>query len=92
LNEDEVSQLQSIIKKGEHKARTITRANILLLASEGESDEASGTPAFSVYSATKASVRLFARNWTLNLRERMIQVNAISPSVVPTPGYDHLGL
>ncbi|QSJ14118.1 IS630 family transposase [Nostoc sp. UHCC 0702] len=40
LSEDEVSQLQSIIKKGKHKARTITRANILLLASEGESDEA----------------------------------------------------
>ncbi|MBE9002495.1 hypothetical protein IQ274_30985 [Nostoc sp. LEGE 12447] len=29
LNEDEVSQLQSIIKKGKHKARSITRANIL---------------------------------------------------------------
>jgi transposase len=40
LSEDEVSQLQSIIKRGKHKARTITRANILLLASEGESDEA----------------------------------------------------
>ncbi|MBR8833476.1 MAG: glucose 1-dehydrogenase [Stigonema ocellatum SAG 48.90 = DSM 106950] len=51
-----------------------------------------GTPAFSVYSATKAAVRSFARNWTLDLRERKIRVNAISPGVVPTPGYDHLGL
>ncbi|WP_341532167.1 hypothetical protein WKK05_40100 (plasmid) [Nostoc sp. UHCC 0302] len=40
LNKDEVSQLQSIIKKGKHKARTITRANILLMASEGETDQA----------------------------------------------------
>jgi NAD(P)-dependent dehydrogenase (short-subunit alcohol dehydrogenase family) len=51
-----------------------------------------GTPAFSVYSASKAAVRSFARNWTLDLKERKIRVNAISPGVVPTPGYDHLGL
>lgn len=51
-----------------------------------------GTPAFSVYSATKAAVRSFARNWTLDLKDRHIRVNAISPGVVPTPGYDLLGL
>jgi NAD(P)-dependent dehydrogenase (short-subunit alcohol dehydrogenase family) len=51
-----------------------------------------GTPAFSVYSATKAAVRSFARNWTLDLKGRGIRVNAISPGVVPTPGYDGLGL
>ena len=51
-----------------------------------------GTPAFSVYSATKAAVRSFARNWTLDLKERQIRVNAVSPGVVPTPGYDLLGL
>lgn len=51
-----------------------------------------GTPAFSVYSATKAAVRSFARNWTLDLKGSGIRVNAISPGVVPTPGYDLLGL
>ncbi len=51
-----------------------------------------GTPAFSVYSATKAAVRSFARNWTLDLKERKIRVNAISPGVVPTPGYNLMGL
>jgi NAD(P)-dependent dehydrogenase (short-subunit alcohol dehydrogenase family) len=51
-----------------------------------------GTAAFSVYSATKAAVRNFARNWTLDLRGKGIRVNAISPGVVPTPGYDLLGL
>ena len=51
-----------------------------------------GTPAFSVYSATKAAVRSFARSWTLDLKGRGIRVNAISPGVVPTPGYDLLGL
>ena len=47
-----------------------------------------GNPAFSVYSATKAAVRSFARTWSVDLRERKIRVNAISPGVVPTPGYN----
>lgn len=37
-------------------------------------------------------MRSFARNWILDLKDRQIRVNAISPGVVPTPGYDHLGL
>ena len=45
-------------------------------------------PAFSVYSATKAAVRSFARSWCLDLKERGIRVNAISPGIVPTPGYN----
>ena len=47
-----------------------------------------GSPAFSVYSATKAAVRSFARTWCVDLKERKIRVNAISPGVVPTPGYN----
>jgi NAD(P)-dependent dehydrogenase (short-subunit alcohol dehydrogenase family) len=64
-------------------------ASIILNASTASTV---GTPAFSVYSATKAAVRSFARNWILDLKERQIRVNAISPGVVPTPGYDRLGL
>jgi NAD(P)-dependent dehydrogenase (short-subunit alcohol dehydrogenase family) len=37
-------------------------------------------------------VRSFARNWILDLKERKIRVNAISPGVVPTPGYNLIGL
>jgi NAD(P)-dependent dehydrogenase (short-subunit alcohol dehydrogenase family) len=51
-----------------------------------------GTPAFSVYSASKAAVRNFARSWALDLKGRDIRVNVVSPGVVPTPGYDLLGL
>jgi len=51
-----------------------------------------GLPAFSVYSASKAAVRSFARGWSVDLKDRKIRVNAISPGVVPTPGYDLLGL
>jgi NAD(P)-dependent dehydrogenase (short-subunit alcohol dehydrogenase family) len=64
-------------------------ASIILNAS---TTSIKGTPAFSVYSATKAAVRSFARNWILDLRERKIRVNVISPGVVPTPGYNLLGL
>jgi len=51
-----------------------------------------GQAGMSVYGATKAAVRSFARGWTNDLRERRIRVNAISPGVVITPGYDFLGL
>lgn len=47
-----------------------------------------GSAALSVYSATKAAVRSFARTWCVDLKERRIRVNAISPGVVPTPGYN----
>jgi NAD(P)-dependent dehydrogenase (short-subunit alcohol dehydrogenase family) len=46
-----------------------------------------GSPAFSVYSATKAALRSFARNWAVDLKGRGIRVNAVSPGVIPTPGY-----
>src|SRR5580700_8389051 len=49
-----------------------------------------GNPAFSVYSATKAAVRSFARAWILDLKERQIRVNAISPGPIETPGLDGL--
>ncbi len=64
-------------------------ASIILNASTAS---IKGTLAFSVYSATKAAVRSFARNWTLDLKDRKIRVNAISPGVVPTPGYNLIGL
>ncbi|WP_312242072.1 SDR family oxidoreductase [Pantoea sp.] len=50
----------------------------------------SGTSALSVYSATKAAVRNFARSWILDLKERRIRVNAISPGVTETAGLDTL--
>jgi NAD(P)-dependent dehydrogenase (short-subunit alcohol dehydrogenase family) len=49
-----------------------------------------GMPAFSVYSATKASVRSFARGWILDLANRHIRVNAVSPGPIATPGVDRL--
>jgi NAD(P)-dependent dehydrogenase (short-subunit alcohol dehydrogenase family) len=50
-----------------------------------------GLEAFSVYSATKAAVRSFARSWTSDLKHRNIRVNAISPGPIDTPGLTSLG-
>ena len=44
-----------------------------------------GLPDWSVYSATKAAVRSFARTWTVDLKARRIRVNAVSPGLIDTP-------
>jgi NAD(P)-dependent dehydrogenase (short-subunit alcohol dehydrogenase family) len=50
-----------------------------------------GLTANSVYSATKAAVRSFARTWTTDLKDRHIRVNAVSPGPIDTPGLNELG-
>lgn len=45
-----------------------------------------GTPAFSIYSASKAAVRALARSWALDLKDTGIRVNVLSPGPVRTPG------
>src|SRR5918911_2893124 len=44
-----------------------------------------GVEASSVYNATKAAIRSFARTWTADLKQRKIRVNAISPGRIETP-------
>jgi NAD(P)-dependent dehydrogenase (short-subunit alcohol dehydrogenase family) len=44
-----------------------------------------GLPAFSAYAASKAAVRSFARAWTLELKDRNIRVNSLSPGPIDTP-------
>ena len=45
-----------------------------------------GPAGWSVYSATKAAVRSFARTWTADLKDRRIRVNAVSAGFTDTPG------
>ena len=52
----------------------------------GSTAAAKGTASFSVYSASKAAVRNFARSWALEVKDRGIRVNVISPGPVRTPG------
>jgi NAD(P)-dependent dehydrogenase (short-subunit alcohol dehydrogenase family) len=58
-------------------------ASIILTGSTAASK---GTDNFSVYSASKAAVRNFARTWLLELKPRTIRVNVVSPGPVQTPG------
>ena len=57
--------------------------NASIVASKGLSSN-------SVYSATKAAVRSFARTWTTDLKDRRIRVNAVSPGSIETPGLSDL--
>jgi len=57
--------------------------NASIVASKGLSSN-------SVYSATKAAIRSFARTWTTDLKSRRIRVNAISPGTIDTPGLNNL--
>lgn len=52
----------------------------------GSTAASGGTEAFSVYAASKAAVRAFARNWILDLKGRAIRVNTLSPGPIKTPG------
>jgi NAD(P)-dependent dehydrogenase (short-subunit alcohol dehydrogenase family) len=50
-----------------------------------------GFPGFGVYSASKAAVRSFARTWLLELKDRRIRVNILSPGTIDTAILDPLG-
>ncbi len=62
-------------------------ASIILTASIVASK---GLPTNSIYSATKAAVRSFARTWAIDLKDRHIRVNAVSPGSTDTPGLNRL--
>jgi NAD(P)-dependent dehydrogenase (short-subunit alcohol dehydrogenase family) len=54
----------------------------------GSIADVKGFPAISVYSATKAAIRSFARTWTNELKDRRIRVNTIGPGHIDTPMFD----
>lgn len=58
-------------------------AAVILL---GSTSSIRGLPAFSVYSASKAAIRNFARSWIMDLKGRNIRVNVLSPGPTNTPG------
>jgi NAD(P)-dependent dehydrogenase (short-subunit alcohol dehydrogenase family) len=54
----------------------------------GSVASAKGTPAFTVYGASKAAIRNFVRGWTVELQGRRIRCNVLSPGPIATPLVD----
>ena len=74
---------------------TVQKALLLLVSGSsviltGSTVSIKGTANFSVYSASKAAVRNFARSWALDLQGRGIRVNVVSPGPIKTPGLGEL--
>ncbi len=66
----------------------MTNGGSIILTGSTSGNE--GSPAFSVYGASKAAVRNFARNWILDLKGRNIRVNVLIPGATSTPGLHDL--
>lgn len=89
ITEEHFDQIFGINVKG--VAFTVQKALPLLgegssVILTGSTTGVKGTLAFSVYSATKAAVRNFARTWAIELAPRGIRVNVLSPGATSTPG------
>ncbi|HEY0061561.1 MAG TPA: SDR family oxidoreductase [Telluria sp.] len=89
ITEEQVERIFATNVKG--TLFTVQKALALLkdgssIIRTGSTTSVKGTENFSVYSASKAAVRNFARSWLLDLKPRNIRVNVISPGPVSTPG------
>ncbi|WP_280434120.1 SDR family NAD(P)-dependent oxidoreductase [Nocardia carnea] len=62
-------------------------ASIIL---NGSAAAVQGSPGSTVYAASKAALRSFARTWTTDLKERRIRVNVLSPGAIRTPSFETL--
>jgi len=89
LTEEHFDRLFSINVKGTvftvQKALPVLRdgASVILIGSVAG---VKGTPGFGVYGATKAALRNFVRAWAIELKDRQIRSNVISPGPIDTPG------
>lgn len=93
ITEEHLNKIFSINVKGTlftvQNALPLLRdgASIILMGSTAAKQ---GTEAFSVYSASKAAIRSFARSWILDLAPRRIRVNVLVPGATSTPGWHDL--
>lgn len=71
------------------KALPLLRAGSSIILT-GSTTATKGTPGFSVYGASKAAIRNFARSWILDLAPRKIRINVLSPGATSTPGWHNL--
>jgi NAD(P)-dependent dehydrogenase (short-subunit alcohol dehydrogenase family) len=89
IPEDSVDRLFDINVKGliftvQKALPLLVEGGAILLTSSMVASK--GLPGNSIYAATKASIRSLARGWMVDLKDRKIRVNAISPGAIETPG------
>jgi NAD(P)-dependent dehydrogenase (short-subunit alcohol dehydrogenase family) len=93
ITEEHFDRIFSVNVKGTlftvQKALPLLNDNSSIILT-GSTAGTTGTPGFSVYSASKAAIRSFARNWILDLAERRIRVNVLAPGATSTPGWHEL--
>jgi NAD(P)-dependent dehydrogenase (short-subunit alcohol dehydrogenase family) len=89
ISEDQFDKILDVNVKGTlftvQKALPLMRTGGSIILT-GSTTASMGTSAFSVYSATKAAIRNFARSWALDLKGTGIRVNVLSPGATTTPG------
>ena len=89
ITEDQFDNVFDVNVKGTlfsvQKALPLMKAGGSIILT-GSTTGSMGTAAFSVYSATKAAIRNFARCWALDLKGTGIRVNVLSPGATTTPG------
>lgn len=89
ITEDQFDNVFDVNVKGTlfsvQKALSLMKAGGSIILT-GSTTGSMGTAAFSVYSATKAAIRNFARCWALDLKGTGIRVNVLSPGATTTPG------
>jgi NAD(P)-dependent dehydrogenase (short-subunit alcohol dehydrogenase family) len=95
ITESSVDRILSINIKGTlftiQKALPLMPAGSVIVIN-GSMAASKGMPAFSVYAASKAALRSFARGWSVDLKDRGIRVNVVAPGTIITPGYKSAGL
>ncbi len=75
-----VQKALPFLKDGGSIILTSSNANVL------------GVPGLTAYAASKAAVRSFARGWTMELKDRKIRVNSMSPGPIETAALEKAGL
>lgn len=83
------TNVKGVIRTVEKALPLIGAGGSIILSSSIVASKGFGN--WSIYSATKAAVRSFARTWASELKGRDIRVNAVSPGIIETPGHERPG-